>query len=70
VSSTTSIDKLNVVLPIVAEAYSDFAELPKVTIENFAGFVRVPVGLAVFLGRVSSISALYNNIDLSKVFFL
>ena len=45
-SSATSIDKLNAVLPIVAEAYSDFAELPKVTIENFAGFLRVPVGLA------------------------
>ncbi|KAF1350509.1 substrate-binding domain of hmg-CoA reductase [Lizonia empirigonia] len=45
-SSATSIDKLNAVLPIVAEAYSDFAEPPKITIENFAGFVRVPVGLA------------------------
>ncbi|KAF1345634.1 substrate-binding domain of hmg-CoA reductase [Lizonia empirigonia] len=41
-SSATSIDKLNAVLPIVAEAYSDFAEPPKITIENFAGFVRVP----------------------------
>ncbi|KAF1346412.1 hypothetical protein EJ07DRAFT_160488 [Lizonia empirigonia] len=40
-SAATSVDKLNAVSPIVAEAYSDFAELPKVTIENFAGFVRV-----------------------------
>lgn len=38
--------KLDAVLPIVAQAYSEFAEPSKIKIENFVGFVKVPVGLA------------------------
>jgi hydroxymethylglutaryl-CoA reductase len=44
--SAASINMLNAFLPVVAEAYSKFPSLPKITIENFADFVSVPVGLA------------------------
>lgn len=45
-SLLTSADKFGAVLPIVSEAYSGFGEPSKITIENFVGSIRVPVGLA------------------------
>ncbi|KAJ4331910.1 hypothetical protein N0V95_009783, partial [Ascochyta clinopodiicola] len=33
-------------LPTLSKAYSESSEPSKITIENFAGFVKVPVGLA------------------------
>lgn len=34
------------VLPTLSKAYSESFEPSKITVENFAGFVRVPIGLA------------------------
>jgi hypothetical protein len=45
-NATWRAKKFDAVLPIVSQAYSEFAEPSKISIENFVGFVRVPVGLA------------------------
>jgi NADP-dependent 3-hydroxy-3-methylglutaryl-CoA reductase len=39
-------NKVDAILPIVSQAYSELAESPKIKIENFVGFIKVPVGLA------------------------
>ena len=45
-NATWRAEKFDAVLPIVSQAYSEFTEPSKINIENFVGFVRVPVGLA------------------------
>jgi hydroxymethylglutaryl-CoA reductase len=39
-------EKFDAALPVVSQAYSEFAEPSKISIGNFVGFVKVPVGLA------------------------
>jgi NADP-dependent 3-hydroxy-3-methylglutaryl-CoA reductase len=45
-NTTWRAGKFDAVLPIVSQAYSEFSEPSKINIENFVGFVKVPVGLA------------------------
>ncbi|PSN59226.1 hydroxymethylglutaryl-CoA reductase [Corynespora cassiicola Philippines] len=45
-NTTWRAEKFDAVLPIVSQAYSEFSDPAKITIENFVGFVKVPVKLA------------------------
>lgn len=45
-NSTWRANEFDAVRPIVSQAYSEFAEPSRINIENFVGFVRVPVGVA------------------------
>jgi hypothetical protein len=42
-NATWRAKKFDAVLPIVSQAYPEFAEPSKISIENFVGFVRVLV---------------------------
>lgn len=45
-NTKTRAGKYDAILPTISQAYAESSEPPKINIENFVGFVKVPVGLA------------------------